>query len=66
MAAPTLDGRLLVTAELQLGFIRWQFKQITANHSIGCGSGDTSAVAPTGVCPQPQYLFRGVELGGCK
>jgi hypothetical protein len=46
--SPTLRSsrdQALVKAILEL-----QFQQIAMNHSIGCGSGYMSAVAPTGVC----------------
>jgi hypothetical protein len=36
---------------LALQIAEWQFAQIAMNHSIGCGSGYMSAIAPTGVCP---------------
>ena len=36
---------------LVMEIIRLQFQQIAMNHSIGCGSGYMSAIAPTGVCP---------------
>jgi hypothetical protein len=36
---------------LALQIAEWQFAQIALDHSIGCGSGYMSAIAPTGVCP---------------
>lgn len=36
---------------LAVEILRLQFAQIAMNHSIGCGSGYMSAIAPTGVCP---------------
>jgi hypothetical protein len=36
---------------LVMEIIRLQFRQIAANHAIGCGSGYMTAVAPIGVCP---------------
>jgi hypothetical protein len=36
---------------LALKIVELQWSQIAMNHSIGCGSGYMSAVAPTGVCP---------------
>jgi hypothetical protein len=36
---------------LALALIRLGFPQIASDHSISCGSGYMSAVAPTGVCP---------------
>ncbi len=44
-ALRTRRDQSLVKAILEL-----QFQQIAMNHSIGCGSGYMSAVAPTGVC----------------
>ncbi len=37
--------------ELALKVAELQWTQIAMNHSIGCGSGYMSAIAPTGVCP---------------
>jgi Lipase (class 3) len=36
---------------LAMAIIECHFAQIASNHSIGCGSGYMSAIAPTGVCP---------------
>src|SRR5262249_18688045 len=36
---------------LVLKIVELQWSQIATNHSIGCGSGYMSAIAPTGVCP---------------
>jgi hypothetical protein len=36
---------------LAVKIAEWRFAQIASNHSIGCGSGYMSAIAPTGVCP---------------
>lgn len=36
---------------LALKIAELQFAEIAMNHSIGCGSGYMSAIAPTGVCP---------------
>jgi hypothetical protein len=36
---------------LAVKIAEFQFAQIASNHSIGCGSGYMSAIAPTGVCP---------------
>jgi hypothetical protein len=43
--------RLRRDQALAVEIIRFQFAQIAMNHSIGCGSGYMSAIAPTGVCP---------------
>lgn len=36
---------------LALKIVELQWARIASNHSIGCGSGYMSAIAPTGVCP---------------
>ncbi len=46
--------RLRRDQALAVEILRWQFAQIALNHSIGCGSGYMSAIAPTGVCPPAQ------------
>ena len=38
---------------LALEIIRLHLPQIAMDHHIGCGSGYMSAIAPTGVCPNP-------------